>query len=251
MMSNRCWPQPAANVGGAAVGWRFYSGQLLWLALSGAVFWWLEQGSGLDMWLAQAFFDPVSHRFPLKDNLLLEWLNHRLLKYALIAACGWLAVRAVRGRDERLGCALLAMLLAVLAVSWLKAHSLHSCPWDLQPFGGSAERFDLFAPVAANPGPGHCFPGGHASSGFALMVLFFHAWPRSRRQAWGWLASGIVLGLLMGLGQMARGAHFLSHNLWSAWVVWLVSVLLFAAFDQRYASNVKKNDDKLHGISGA
>ena len=231
--------------------WRLYAWQLLWLALSGAAFWWLEQHSGLDMRLAQAFFDPVGQRFPLKDSLLLEWLNHRLLKYALIAGCGWLALRAVRRRDARLGCAVVAMLLATLAVSWLKAHSLHSCPWDLQPFGGTAEMFGLFGPVAAIPGPGHCFPGGHASSGFAVMALFFHAWPDNRRRAWGWLAGGAALGLLMGLGQMLRGAHFLSHNLWSAWVVWLVAVLLFAAFDLRYAINVQKNDDKLHGISGA
>jgi membrane-associated PAP2 superfamily phosphatase len=33
------------------------------------------------------------------------------------------------------------------------------------------------------------------------------------------------------MGQVVRGAHFLSHNLWSGWVVALVCVLLFAGFD--------------------
>ncbi|MNW19852.1 hypothetical protein D3C71_2200080 [compost metagenome] len=55
----------------------------------------------------------------------------------------------------------------------------------------------------------------------------------------------------MGLGQMARGAHFLSHNLWSGWVVWLVAVLLFAAFDLGRAASTAKSAGQLPGISGA
>ena len=32
----------------------------------------------------------------------------------------------------------------------------------------------------------------------------------------------------MGWAQMMRGTHFLSHNLWTAWVIWLVNVLAYA-----------------------
>lgn len=34
------------------------------------------------------------------------------------------------------------------------------------------------------------------------------------------LIGGLALGTVMGAVQMMRGAHFLSHNLWTLWVVW-------------------------------
>ena len=36
------------------------------------------------------------------------------------------------------------------------------------------------------------------------------------------LAAVWLLGGLFGWAQMARGAHFLSHTLWSAWACWAV-----------------------------
>jgi membrane-associated PAP2 superfamily phosphatase len=180
----------------------FYARQLLWLLLLGAVLWWLEAATRLDVTLAQWFFDPFSQRFPLQHSLWLEWLNHRLPKYALIAASGGLALRAVRRREARLGYAVLVMWLATLAVSLLKAHSAHSCPWDLQAFGGSGEWFALFGTVAAEPGPGQCFPGGHASGGFALLALFFYWRPHAPRRARQAVAAALA-GLLMGLADGA------------------------------------------------
>lgn len=35
----------------------------------------------------------------------------------------------------------------------------------------------------------------------------------------------LVVGTLFGWAQMARGAHYPSHTLWSAWLCWLVCVL--------------------------
>ncbi|RRA38556.1 phosphoesterase, partial [Cronobacter sakazakii] len=39
------------------------------------------------------------------------------------------------------------------------------------------------------------------------------------------LAAGIALGLAMGFGQVMRGAHFFTHNLWAGWWVWLTQVV--------------------------
>ncbi|MSP87044.1 MAG: hypothetical protein EXR42_06595 [Methylotenera sp.] len=36
------------------------------------------------------------------------------------------------------------------------------------------------------------------------------------------LILGLVLGFVMGWAQMMRGAHFMSHNLWTAWLVWMI-----------------------------
>jgi membrane-associated PAP2 superfamily phosphatase len=33
-----------------------------------------------------------------------------------------------------------------------------------------------------------------------------------------WLAAVVIAGLLLGLSQQWRGAHFMSHTLWTAWL---------------------------------
>jgi membrane-associated PAP2 superfamily phosphatase len=73
-----------------------------------------------------------------------------------------------------------------------------------------------------------CFPGGHSSSGFALFGLYFLCLKRSRRQALAALALAITIGGLFALGQEARGAHFLSHDIWSAAIVWFACLGVFS-----------------------
>ncbi|MEI3479028.1 MAG: phosphatase PAP2 family protein [Bilophila sp.] len=70
---------------------------------------------------------------------------------------------------------------------------------------------------------GKCFPAGHASGGFALMMLFF-AFPRRLR--WFGLALGLAAGWWMGLYQMLRGQHFLSHTLFTMIGAWMIIVLI-------------------------
>ncbi len=48
-----------------------------------------------------------------------------------------------------------------------------------------------------------------------------------KKRAYFFLVSGCILGFAMGWAQMMRGAHFLSHNLWTAWVIWLVNVVFY------------------------
>ena len=77
--------------------------------------------------------------------------------------------------------------------------------------------------MCADP-PGRCFPAGHASAGYAWLALFFFftaVKPACRR--WG-LAIGIGLGLLFGIAQQLRGAHFLSHDVFTAMICWSIAL---------------------------
>jgi membrane-associated PAP2 superfamily phosphatase len=50
---------------------------------------------------------------------------------------------------------------------------------------------------------------------------------RSRRLA-GWaLTIALAVGVAFSIGQEARGAHFLSHDLTAAALVWFVQLLLY------------------------
>ncbi|WP_016603436.1 phosphatase PAP2 family protein, partial [Yersinia pestis] len=98
---------------------------------------------------------------------------------------------------------------------------------DLVEYGGKALNYVLMDTAPPGAGPGHCFPGGHASSGFAVMALFFLFYPERPRLAMLCWFAGIGLGMLMGFGQIMRGAHFLTHNLWAGWWVWLSQLAAF------------------------
>ena len=42
----------------------------------------------------------------------------------------------------------------------------------------------------------------------------------------GWLVGVCLLGALGGWAQIARGAHFASHTLWSAWLCWVLGAAI-------------------------
>lgn len=204
---------------------RFYLYQLLSLTVLAAVFIWLSRNEGLDRLITGYWYDAASHSFPLQKNHLLDLLNHRLLKDLVIAGGAVGLFYGLIRRQPRLITVAVLFGLGALTVGILKATSHHSCPWDLLEYGGKAVSYPLFGQVPAHSGPGRCFPGGHASSGFAVMALFFLFYRERPALAWCCLAGGIALGLVMGYGQVMRGAHFFSHNLWAGWWVWLTQLV--------------------------
>jgi membrane-associated PAP2 superfamily phosphatase len=113
----------------------------------------------------------------------------------------------------------------IVFVPALKRVNLSSCPWELSEFGGVAHYVPHWLLGVYDGGPGHCFPSGHAIAAFGFLGLYF-LWRPYRP----WLARlmlGLVLaaGALFGLAQMARGAHFLSHTLWTGLICWTVCVV--------------------------
>jgi len=49
---------------------------------------------------------------------------------------------------------------------------------------------------------------------------------------WLGLAIGILSGLIFGLTQQFRGAHFASHDLWSLAICWYISALMYTFFSK-------------------
>lgn len=214
---------------------RFYGYQLCVLVILALVFTWLSRDEALDRWITGFWYDPATHHFPLQQNPLLDLLNHRLAKYVTISAGAVALLYGAYQRNARLVTAALLMGLGALVVGVLKSISHHSCPWDLVSYGGKALSYPLFDAVPGQSGPGRCFPGGHASSGFMVMGLFFAFWRERPRLAWALVALGAALGLAMGFGQVMRGAHFFSHNLWAGWWVWFSQVVAYGLVSAWFA----------------
>jgi membrane-associated PAP2 superfamily phosphatase len=213
----------------------FHFKNLLALPLTGGLLIWLSHTGVIDFRLTELFFDASRGRFPFRETLLLARLGHDGLKWLVVGVwltslgAALLSVRMDYLRTLRAPLFWLTLMLPIsaLSVAALKAASSHSCPWDLALYGGSAQWFSLLGPESAIPGPGHCWPGGHASGGFALISGYFAF--RDHRPGWSrcLLVAGLVLGSAMSLLQVIRGAHFLSHNLWSLWIVWVVCSIAY------------------------
>ena len=118
------------------------------------------------------------------------------------------------------------ILLCVAAIGLIKLISRTSCPWELQIFGGVQPYVSHWNFGQFDGGGGHCFPAGHASAGFAFMGGYFALQRRRPRLANFWLSVAFVTGVILGVSQQFRGAHFASHTLWTAWICWTVAGLI-------------------------
>lgn len=221
------------------------SGDLLFSRFARAHLWWPLLGmslviaiwaaAGADFWLADQIYAWQGSSWSLKKAFLTEDVIH--VAGRNISAMAWLALLVcyaiARYREgwshhrRPLAFLLLATLTGTLLVAWIKSWSNVDCPWDLIRYGGERPYIDLFSLRPVGLSRGRCFPSGHAGGGYAWLALYFFLF--AVRPSWRWwgLAAGLVLGLTFGISQQLRGAHFLSHDLWTATICWVTSVALF------------------------
>ena len=157
-----------------------------------------------------------------------RWVVRGLAAAALVLWALSFVVARLRPRRRPAGFVLLSMLLATLIVGGLKTVTNVDCPWDLAGFGGNSPYVALFADRPDALPHARCFPGAHSSSGFAIFCFYFVFRDRSRSVALGMLAAAIAVGAAFSVGQEARGAHFLSHDLTGAAIVWFVQLGLYS-----------------------
>ncbi len=193
------------------------------------------------------FFDAAHHRWLASGawwaNELIHtgggWMVRATIVGALLLWIAGFSHASTRKLQRAAGFFFIATVLTVSIVGALKASTNVNCPWDLQPFGGHFPYIELFSRRPNALRAAHCFPAAHAGSGYAFMALYFVGYELGRRWALTGLATGLVLGVVFGLAQQARGAHFASHDLWSAFIAWVVplSVYVFAFKRRLYANS--------------
>jgi membrane-associated PAP2 superfamily phosphatase len=225
------------------------------LAISAATILWLGACTDIDLRLADAAFDKASLSFPMQHAWVAEQFNHVILK-SLLSAVGaaivmlalWDAWRPYRSwqPERRLGMRVTAMsaVLVPSVISLLKHSSSSHCPWDLQRYGGTEPYIRLLEWMPDGIAAGHCLPGGHASSALWLVALAAFWWPRRPRAALAVAAAMLLFGGGVGWMQQLRGAHFLTHTLWSAWIscalvfiIYMINTRVLAPFGaMRYSS---------------
>ena len=190
--------------------------------------------SGLDLpmahWFGSARGFALEHHWLWRNVLhddarLLPWV----LELALLLGIFWPFGTLQQLPMVRRAQLALTTFAALLVVSTIKIYSKSSCPWELTQFGGAAAYVSHWAWGVRDGGAGGCFPAGHASAGFAFLGGFFAFRNVLPRTAWRWFAGAMLVGTAFGVAQQIRGAHYMSHTLWTAWLCWVVAAALDAA----------------------
>jgi len=213
-----------------------------WLPLLlAAVSLYVMQHSNLDLWLADKWFALQGHQWAWKHAWVSYDLIHHHGKQAVISFGLLLLILIISSGFQKglrlwripMTYLLAAMVLMPGVIAVLKKLNSAACPWNLSRYGGDLPYLHtLDYQFGLTLEAGHCFPAGHASGGFALLAIYFAGLMYVKRPAW-LLLPGFLVGAVFALGQQSRGAHFLSHDIWTLSICWFGSLGLFLLFQPK------------------
>ena len=166
-----------------------------------------------------------------------HWLPRKLAAFSFFALVLLLLIpragKTWRNWYMPLWLGVFAMLAATSLIGHLKASTGIYCPLQHAQYGGDVnESYVGPLPIPIDDG-GRCWPAGHATNGLAFIALYFSFSLIGRqRLARFSLVTALIAGHALGLSQVVRGQHFLSHQLWSAAICWFVPLTLFWLLDR-------------------
>ncbi|PLX63598.1 phosphatase PAP2 family protein [Sedimenticola selenatireducens] len=188
--------------------------------------------SSLDLYIADLIYQAGGPGWTLKNSVLFSDILHTNAKAlvkilaVILFAVAIISQFVTRMRPYRRAIWYLALVMPLsgLLVGIGKELTHVDCPWDLLRYGGEHPYLGLFEPHPGDFKYGKCFPAAHAGAGYTFLALyFFLAVLRPEWKRLG-LITGITMGLIFGITQQIRGAHFISHDLWTAAICWFNSL---------------------------
>lgn len=218
---------------------------LIALAISAFLITVLGQFTNVDLMIEDFYYDETLKVFPWKNTWFAKDFMHGSVKNVIIQS-GYLLIIVVimdvvfRFRKirpfvrVRLRFLALASVLVPTAIRAIKQYSMLHCPWTVDRYGGPVPFLRLLDQIPAGMHAGHCFPAGHATVGLWLAALCIFWLPHKPKMAVVVFLSGLGVGLVLGWVQQMRGAHFLFHTLWAAWLASLVILLMLMVFASQY-----------------
>jgi lipid A 4'-phosphatase len=187
-----------------------------------------------DLYFSQNFYDSGNNGFFLSDNILVKSIHSLtnivgatvILTLIIMITGSWLIKNDFLGKYRKtmiyLLCACILgpglMVNLVLKDNWGRPR-----PRQTIEFGAHRNYEPPFSP-SFKCRKCYSFVSGHASVGFYFFS--FALLSRKRR----WLLLPAIAGITIGITRIAQGAHFFSDVLFSGWVVWFCSLLLYHLF---------------------
>ena len=192
----------------------------------------------IDLRVQDLFYDPVrgwavDAQAPLSRMVFYQGPKWVLVVFVAGLALCIAAPEALAGRlpltPLQAGFVLTCIVVAPVTAWFIKRHTGVLYPCYVQRYGGTEPYRTLLESIPRVPGRvrGRGFPAAHCSGAFALMSLYF-VMPGPLR--WLGLALGLVAGWVVGLYQMLKGVHYLSHTIVTMFLVGTIILALSRAF---------------------
>jgi membrane-associated PAP2 superfamily phosphatase len=192
----------------------------------------LFESTRIDPWLADVIYRWEGSEWTLRRDPIVRdvlhneanrWISVFYVVLVVVCAASFFVARL---SPYRWGLVYLVTAIAVstLSIALLKDVTRVNCPWSVDRYGGEVPYLTTWREIFAHGPSGRCFPSGHASSGFALLALYFFC--RCYAPALRWYAFGIAIatGTIFGVAQQLRGAHYVSHDVWALAICWFVAI---------------------------
>lgn len=193
----------------------------------------LLEATRIDLWLADLIYRLEGGAWSLRRDPFVRDVLHNDANGLISVFYGLLLMGCAasffieRLAAYRWGLVYLVAAIAgsTILVAMLKDVTHVNCPWSVDRYGGDVAYLPTLREILAHGLKVRCFPSGHASSGFALFAFYFFC--RVHAPALRWYAFGLamVVGLTFGIAQQLRGAHYVSHDVWTIAICWFVAVL--------------------------
>ena len=210
-----------------ALRWRELSILGVLILISTPIFWF----SDLDQQISAFFYRTTESdaTWPWKDwwlwRMLFDYADAfiRIMSGGLLIAFGSSYVLP-NLKTARRGLAYLLLVILIgpgLVVNLVfKDHWGRARPVHITEFGG---QYNYTPPLKLGNTPDKSFPCGHCSVGFMFFALYF----LSRKYKRYYLTLTLTISFALALARLAAGGHFLSDILWSGYLVFFVSWLLY------------------------
>lgn len=152
-------------------------------------------------------------------------------------------------RHSRAALAILVLALTPMAANALKQMTGVSCPAQELLLGGNRlgvtiwDRLYGLAPFDPHL---RCWPAGHAAGGFGLFGLILFAGGHGAAAAlprWLFYVPGMATGWIMGLYQMARGQHYLTHTLASMLIALVIAGCAYRLYEWQREKVLRKGSN--------
>jgi membrane-associated PAP2 superfamily phosphatase len=189
--------------------------------------------------LEDYFYKLQGHSWALKNAWIMDGVLHRGGRslsiffgvVVLVLVCASLFSKSYETKRKPLIFLFLGVAGSSSLVSLLKTSLAVSCPWEFDRYGGALSYVNIIQQLQLRNGEG-CFPAGHASAGYSWVALYFFGLFFQSQLRWLGLAAALSGGIIFGFAQQIRGAHFISHDVWSLAVCWFYCLGLYLIFSR-------------------
>jgi lipid A 4'-phosphatase len=187
-----------------------------------------------DIYFSQYFYDANNNGFFLRDHFITQFvysLTHFVGAAIFLSLITMIIASWVTKKDSLIKRrkALIFLLSACLIGPGLMVNLILKDNWGRPrprqtiEFGGQ-KKFEPPLSPSFECSKCYSFVSGHASIGFYFFSLALLT--RKRR----WLLLPAIAGITIGSARIVQGAHFFSDVIFSGWVIWFTTLLLYHLF---------------------